>query len=68
MDGRLANADQCLTEDISQFADMCASLYSDLTKPIFDIVLITATLITSARKRGSKNVSGASYASERVCV
>ncbi|TMS37655.1 hypothetical protein L596_004543 [Steinernema carpocapsae] len=51
LDSRLLNADQCLTEDITMFTQSVAHLYSHLTKPIFDIALITFTLISYAHKR-----------------
>lgn len=38
LDSRLANADQCLTEDVSKFCSNLASLYSQLSKPMFDVV------------------------------
>uniref|UniRef100_A0A1I7Z7B8 ATP-binding cassette sub-family D member 2 n=1 Tax=Steinernema glaseri TaxID=37863 RepID=A0A1I7Z7B8_9BILA len=51
LDSRLLNADQCLTEDITMFTQSVAHLYSHLTKPLFDIALITFTLISYAHKR-----------------
>lgn len=53
LDSRLLNADQCLTEDITMFANSIAHLYSHLTKPIFDISLISFTLIREATSHGS---------------
>ncbi|GMT26113.1 hypothetical protein PFISCL1PPCAC_17410, partial [Pristionchus fissidentatus] len=55
LDSRLLNADQCLTEDITMFSQSVAHLYSHLTKPILDIALITLTLVSYARQRGSGN-------------
>nr|CAB3219636.1 ATP-binding cassette sub-family D member 2-like [Phallusia mammillata] len=55
MDGRIANADQSLTEDIHDFASMLAHLYSHLTKPILDVVLITHTLVARAKEKGANN-------------
>uniref|UniRef100_A0A0N4ZB85 ABC transporter domain-containing protein n=1 Tax=Parastrongyloides trichosuri TaxID=131310 RepID=A0A0N4ZB85_PARTI len=51
LDSRLLNPDQNLTEDITVFSQSVAHLYSHLTKPIFDIALMTLTLIQLARKR-----------------
>ncbi|CAD5212267.1 unnamed protein product [Bursaphelenchus okinawaensis] len=51
VDTRLLNVDQCLTEDISMFSSQVAHLYSQITKPLFDIALITITLINYARRR-----------------
>jgi len=55
MDKRITNADQCLTEDIHDFASMLAHLYSHLTKPILDVALITHTLVSRAKERGANN-------------
>lgn len=41
LDTRLLNVDQCLTEDISSLSNQVAHLYSQITKPLFDIALIT---------------------------
>jgi ATP-binding cassette subfamily D (ALD) protein 2 len=40
LDSRLANADQCLTEDISKFCANLAHLHSQLSKPILDVILM----------------------------
>lgn len=44
LDSRLTNADQCLTEDVSKFSSHLASLYSQLSKPMFDVVLMVVQL------------------------
>ncbi|BFZ00189.1 hypothetical protein BsWGS_03228 [Bradybaena similaris] len=44
LDNRIANADQLLTQDTEKFCDSVAELYSNLSKPILDVILYTIKL------------------------
>ncbi|CAG7785886.1 unnamed protein product [Allacma fusca] len=52
LDTRLQNPDHCLTEDITTFTNSVSRLYSDMMKPIFDMILVTMTLIRRAKSIG----------------
>jgi len=58
MDGRLENADHCLTDDIIIFTQHCAHLYSSVTKPFLDLCVISFTLLRMASSMGAYGVPG----------
>lgn len=58
LDSRIENADHRLTEDISVFASSVAHLYSHLTKPCFDLMLIGLALMRSSQKMKANIISG----------
>jgi ATP-binding cassette subfamily D (ALD) protein 2 len=58
LDSRLVNADHCLTDDIEAFASSVAHLYSHVSKPILDVVMITFQLyrVSIIHIRRGKNI------------
>lgn len=58
LDGRLENADHCLTEDITAFTSSIAHLYSHITKPLLDSLLISYSLVALAKSRGGASLPG----------
>lgn len=68
LDGRLENADHCLTEDITSFTQSIAHLYSHVTKPLLDLIIINFTLFKMASSMGSYGMSGQLFAAAVVSV
>lgn len=62
LDGRIENADHRLTDDISTFSSSVAHLYSHLTKPCFDLMLIGIAMARSSRKMKANIVMGPALA------
>lgn len=61
LDDKISNVDQSLTSDISNFAESCSHLYSALSKPCLDVVLMSGQLYLLSRSRntqGSSAISG----------
>ena len=52
LDDRIKNADQLITQDVSKFCESVAELYSNLTKPVLDIVLYNWQLVRNVGGEG----------------
>ena len=53
LDNRIVNADERLTEDLRLFSSSVSHLYSHLSKPLLDTVMVSITLDRMARRQGS---------------
>lgn len=58
LDTRLGDAEQRLTDDLSELASSVAHLYSSLTKPLLDCALVGIALISFSHKMGAKTIPG----------
>ncbi|XP_067677885.1 ATP-binding cassette sub-family D member 3-like [Haliotis asinina] len=58
LDNRISNADQLLTQDVEKFCDSVAELYSNLSKPVLDVVLYTFKLTGSIGPQGPAYMLG----------
>lgn len=52
LDDRIKNADQLITDDVSRFSNSLAELYSNLAKPILDIIIYNYSLSRSVGGEG----------------
>ncbi|KAL4712440.1 hypothetical protein ACJJTC_007456 [Scirpophaga incertulas] len=68
LDARIENADHRLTEDVSVFTQSVAHLYSSLTKPCFDLLLIVLTLATYSSKMKGNIFLGPGIATVVICL
>lgn len=57
LDNRLVNADQCLTEDVSKFCNFLAHLYSQISKPVLDVSLISYQFFLASKTPGTRSSS-----------
>ncbi|XP_017785188.1 PREDICTED: ATP-binding cassette sub-family D member 2 [Nicrophorus vespilloides] len=58
LDGRLDNCAQRLTDDIEIVANTVSHLYGQITKPLFDILLMTIALANLTKSRNANIVTG----------
>lgn len=55
LDGRLANPDHSLTDDVQAFSAAVTHIYSHVSKPLLDVVLFSGALARLARQKGEKS-------------
>lgn len=55
LDGRLANPDHSLTDDVQAFSAAVTHIYSHVSKPLLDVVLISGALARLARRKGERS-------------
>ena len=53
LDNRLANADHSMTEDIRNFSESVAHIYSHISKPILDLFMMPAAFVVMTKKAHS---------------
>ena len=58
LDGRLANPDHCLTDDITSFSSACAHLYSHISKPLLDVIAISTSLVQLSAEQQANTIAG----------
>jgi len=58
LDNRLENCAQRLTDDIETVANTVAHLYGQITKPLFDILLMAIALASLTRSRNANIITG----------
>lgn len=58
LDCRIENADHRLTDEITAFTSSVAHLYSHITKPLFDCLLIVMALARTSKKMGAAVIPG----------
>jgi len=55
LDGRLANPDHSLTEDMQAFSSAVTHIYSHLSKPLLDVLLMSNAVRLVAKVQGEKS-------------
>lgn len=55
LDGRLTNPDHSLTEDVQAFSAAVTHIYSHVSKPLLDVVLMSGALSRLAKKKGENS-------------
>lgn len=68
LDGRLENCSQRLTDDIEIVASTVSHLYGQITKPLFDILLMVIALANLTKSRNANVITGPILITTVVCV
>ncbi|KAF5290063.1 hypothetical protein FQA39_LY14844 [Lamprigera yunnana] len=58
LDGRLENCSQRLTDDIETVANMVSHLYGQITKPLFDVLLMTLAIANLTKSQNANIIAG----------
>lgn len=58
IDARIQNPDQRLTQDLDKWANSLSTMYSNLSKPILDIVLFSRKLSNTLGWQGPAYILG----------